>query len=76
MNTKKSNKKVVSLVKKNRRKKGLTYLLIALVFLVISVSMFSAGLDGGIIFGLISLGLLIFFVGGFIYLIGGFVGKG
>lgn len=75
MNSKETNEKVVLPIKKNRRKKGLTYLLIAFIFLVISVSMFSAGMDSGIIFGLVSLGLLIFFVGGLIYLIGGFIGK-
>ena len=75
MNTKETNEKVMPSVKKNRQKKGLTYLLIALVFLVVSLSMFSAGMDSGIIFGLVSLGLLIFFLGGLIYLIGGFLGK-
>ena len=75
MNTKETNEKVESSIKQKRRKKGLTYLLIALVFLLVSLSMFSAGMDSGIIFGLVSLGLLIFFLGGLIYLIGGFIGK-
>ncbi len=76
MNTQDTNEKVVSPEKKARRKKGLTYLLLAVVCLVVSFIMYSAGIEGGIMLVIVNLAMIIFFVGGLIYLIGGFVGKG
>ena len=76
MNTQETNEKVVIPIKKNRRKKGLKYMLIAVAFLVVNYLMYSAGLASGIIYGLVSLAMVIFFVIGLIFLIGGFVGKG
>ena len=61
--------------KKTRKKRGLIYLLVAAVLLIISFVLFSVGVEGGVIFGLISLGWVVSLIIGLVYLILGFVGK-
>lgn len=61
--------------KQARKKKGLTYLLIAVACFVVYFLMYTAGAEGGAIGAFLALATLICFVAGVIYLIGGFVGK-
>lgn len=71
--------------KQVRKKRGLTYLGIAVACFVVNylLSMYTGGAEGGAIGALLcgaigaflALATLICFVGGVIYLIGGFVGK-
>jgi hypothetical protein len=74
MGTQETLEKTVS-PKKARKKKGLTYLLVAVVCLVISYIMYAAGAEGGVIGAFLAMATLICFVAGVIYLIGGFVGR-
>jgi hypothetical protein len=73
MSTQDTQEKAVS-PKKARKKKGLTYLLIAVVCFVVYFAMDAAG-AGGAIGAFLAMATLICFVGGVIYLIGGFVGR-
>lgn len=74
MSTQNTHEKTVSR-KQTRKKKGLIYLLIAAGCLVISYIMYASGIEGGVIFALISFAMLICFIVGLIYLIAGFLGK-
>ena len=58
----------------SRKKRGLTYLGIAVGCLVISLIMYSADI-GGVIAAIVNLAMIVFFIGGLIYLILGFVKK-
>jgi hypothetical protein len=58
----------------SRKKKGLTYLGIAAGCLIISLIMYSADI-GGVIAAIVNLAMLIFFIGGLVYLVVGFVKK-
>jgi len=74
MNAQDTNEKVVSPKKTARRKKGRTYLIIAAACFVVYYIMYTLDL-GGAIGAFLALATLICFVGGVIYLIGGFVGQ-
>lgn len=83
MNTSDTNKdmtqeKNVSLEKKAFIKKGATYLLLAVVCVVIFILMYTysiPGKMGAVIIGGISIAVLVLLVGGLFYLIKGFVGR-
>lgn len=61
--------------KETLRKRGVTYLIIFIVCLAISLIMYSAGIQGGIIYALISLAWVVFFVMAVVTLIRGFSKK-
>lgn len=61
--------------KQARKKRGLIYLAIAVACFVILFLMSTGDTGGGAIGAFLVLATLICFVGGIIYLIGGFVGK-
>jgi len=61
--------------RQSRRIKGLKLLLAAVGCFVISYMMHASGVEGGVIFALISLAWLICFIGGLICLIVGLVGR-
>lgn len=58
----------------SRKKKGLTYLAIAVGCLIVSFIMFSADI-GGVIAAIVNVAMLIFFIGGLGYLVAGLVKR-
>ena len=73
MDAQDTNEKKVSL-KNTRKRRGLLYLAIAVVFIIVSVVLYSVDI-GGVIFALVSLGWVVFLIMGLVYLIRGLVGK-
>jgi hypothetical protein len=61
--------------KKYYQKRGLRYLLIGLALMVFSYIIYSAGVQGGLIFALISLAWIVLVIYGLICLIIGFFKK-
>lgn len=61
--------------KEDQKKKGVKYFLIGAAFLIISIIMYSAGIDGGIIYALISLGWVIFILLGIGFLVSSLFSK-
>ncbi|NQU31714.1 MAG: hypothetical protein HQ521_00630 [Bacteroidetes bacterium] len=70
-----TNESTISPRKKRLRKKGGIYLLVFIICLAAAIIMHSAGIDGGIIFALISLAWLVFLIIAIITLIRGYSGK-
>ena len=73
MDTQDTNEKKVSL-KNTRKRRALLYLVIAVVFIIVSIVLYSVDI-GGVIFALVSLGWVVFLIMGLVYLILGFVRK-
>ena len=73
MDTQDTNEKKVSL-KNTRKRRALLYLVIAVVFIIVSIVLYSVDI-GGVIFALVSLGWVVFLIIGLVYLILGFVRK-
>ena len=57
------------------KKRGVRFVLIATALLVLSIILHSSGIQGGIIFALISLGWVACLIIGLFYIIAGFVKK-
>ena len=57
------------------KKKGVTYLLIAIALIVLSIIMNSSGIQGGLIIAFISLALVVFLISSIFYFVKGFFGK-
>lgn len=84
MNTSDTNKDIpqeknVSLEKKAFIKKGAMYLLLAVACVVLFILMYTYSIPskmGAVIIGGISIAVLVLLVGGLVYLIKGFVGRG
>lgn len=70
-----SNSHEISPRKKALRKKGGIYFLIFVICLAVNLIMYFAGIDGGIIYGLVSLAFLVFLILAIITLIRGYTGK-
>ena len=61
--------------KKALRKKGGIYFLIFIICLAVNLIMYFSGIDGGIIYGLVSLAFLVFLILAIVTLIRGYTGK-
>ncbi len=70
-----SENKQISPRKKALRKKGGIYLVIFVICLSVAIIMFNAGVQGGIIYGLVNLVFVVFFILAVITLIRGYTGK-
>jgi len=70
-----SENKQISPRKKALRKKGGVYLVIFVICLAAALIMYSTGIQGGIIYGLINLAFLVFLILAVITLIRGYTGK-
>ncbi|MGB7294176.1 MAG: hypothetical protein WBC70_01175 [Candidatus Aminicenantales bacterium] len=69
------DEKVQGLTKDAYKKKGLKFFVIAVAVLILSIIIYSAGMKGGIIFGLISLAWIVCLISSLFYLAKGFLGK-
>ena len=69
-------KNTLSPVKQARRKKGYIYLAIAIALFIILLILWSVGIQGGIIFALVDLGMFVFLIIAIVFLIRGYWGKG
>ena len=67
--------KEVSPRKKALRKKGVIYFLLFIICLAVNLIMYSAGIDGGIIYALFSLAFLVFLILAIVTLVRGYTGK-
>ena len=75
METNETESKPVPPGKETLRRRGVTYLIIFLVCLAISIIMYSAGIQGGIIYALISLAWVVFLIMAVVTLIRGYSKK-
>jgi uncharacterized membrane protein len=57
------------------KKKGLKFLVIAVVLIIISIIIHSMGIQGGLIFAFISLAWIICLISSLFYFVKGFFGK-
>ena len=75
MESPKNETNSVSEKKKALVSKGVIQLIIGVVTLLVSIAIYSAGIEGGIIYALISLTWIVFLIMGFVNLIRGISGK-
>ena len=65
----------ISEKKKALRTKAVIQIIIGIVTLLVAIAIYSAGIEGGIIFALVSLTWLVFLIMGVVNLIRGYSGK-
>jgi FtsH-binding integral membrane protein len=57
------------------KKKGLKFLVIAVVLLIISFAIYSMGVQGGLIMAFVSIGWIVCLISSLFYFVKGFIGK-